>query len=269
MIVRTLLLAALLLPTVSFADTTNKTIDLLKDGTLDAFYTFIRDRGKNVDPKDVFTMQDGMLVISGEEWGCVTTKASYKNYHLVAEFKWAGKTWEPRLDRARDSGILVHSQGEDGGYNGTWMHGLEVQMIEGGTGDLLAVGDGSEAFMLTAPVAEDKQGGSWIYHPDGKLETINGGRINWYARDPEWEDVVDFYGDRDVEHPVGEWNTLECIAVGQTISVILNGVLVNQAVDVMPREGRIQVQAEGAEVHFRKLALTPLAPKGDGKEPPK
>lgn len=265
MIIRTFLAAALALPSLSFA----ATIDLLEGGTLDAFYTFIRDRGKDVDPKKVFTMQDGILVISGEEWGCVTTNDTYKNYHLVAEFKWAGKTWEPRLDRARDSGILVHSQGEDGGYNGVWMHGIEVQIIEGGTGDFLAVGDGSDAFSITAPVADEKQGSSWIYHPDGKEETINGGRINWYARDPEWEDVIDFRGKHDVEKPVGEWNTLECIAVGRTVSVMLNGVLVNQLVDVTPREGRIQVQAEGAEIHFRKLTLTELAPVGDAKIPPK
>lgn len=264
MIFRLILATAFVVSGSAWAETPGRVIDLLEGGNLDAFYTFIKDRGKDTDPKNVFTMKDGMLVVSGEEWGCVTTNESFKNYHLVAEFKWAGPTHAPRVDNARDNGLLLHSQGEDGGYSGTWMHGIECQIIEGGTGDILVVGDGSDNFSATAPVAAEKQGSSWIYDPNGTYETIHSGRINWFARDPEWKDVIDFYGPREVEKPVGEWNTLECIAVGRTISVLLNGVLVNQVVDVLPREGRIQVQSEGAEIFFRKLVLTELAPGGDG-----
>lgn len=49
------------------------------------------------------------------------------------------KTWGERETRARDNGILVHSTGEDGGYSKTWMPGIEFQIVEGGTGDLLVV----------------------------------------------------------------------------------------------------------------------------------
>ena len=93
----------------------------------------------------------------GEEWGCITSEEEYADYHLVMEFMWGDETHGDRADRARDSGLLVHSTGEDGGYSGIWMHSIECQMIEGGTGDLLVVGDGSEDFALTCPVAPESR----------------------------------------------------------------------------------------------------------------
>jgi len=232
----------------------------LFDGTnFDAFYTFIKDRGRDTDPKQVYSVREGLLTISGEEWGCLTTHESYKDYHLKAEFRWSGPAHGDRKDKARDSGFLIHSQGEDGAYSGTWMYGIEVQMIEGGTGDFLVVADGSPEFALTAPAAPEQVDNCWVFDPKGAFQTIHKGRINWFGRDPEWKDVIDYRGKQDVEKAIGEWNTLECIAIGQTVTVLLNGVLVNQAVDVQPREGRIQIQSEGAEVQFKSIVLTPLA----------
>lgn len=234
------------------------TLDLLEGGTLDHWYTWIKDRGRDVDPKRVFTMADGMLHITGEEWGCVTTKEEYANYHALLEFKWGEITHEPRLDNARDSGLLIHSFGEDGGYSGTWMYCLEVQMIEGGTGDLLVVGDTSPAYEITAPVAEEMQGSSPVFSPDGAPLTINSGRINWWGRDPNWADMKGFRGERDVEKPIGEWNRLEVIADAGKITVLLNGIVVNRALDCKPWKGRLQIQSEGAELFVRKVMLTPL-----------
>lgn len=256
-IIATLSLLALLFaasPTYAATDT----IDLLQDGKLDHWYTWIKDRGRDTDPKGVFTMQDGMLHISGEEWGCVTSKDEYENYHALLEFKWGEATHAPRVENARDSGFLVHSFGEDGGYSGTWMHCLEVQMIEGGTGDLLVVGDGSPTYEITAPVAPEKQGSSPVFSPDGEPMTKNSGRFNWWGRDPNWADVKGFRGAKDVEKPVGEWNRLEVIAEGGKLTVLLNGIVVNRALDCKPRKGRLQIQSEGAEVFVRRAELTPL-----------
>lgn len=235
-------------------------IQLLTNNLTDHFYTFIRDRGRDTDPKGVFTVQDGVLRISGEEWGCITTKEEFENYRLVVEFKWGELAFAPREDRARDSGVLIHSVGEDGGYSNVWMHSIECQIIEGGTGDFIVVGDGTENFALTSPVAPEKAGDSHVYQPGGEPATINGGRVNWWGRDPEWKDEKGYRGAKDVEKPVGEWNRLECIAKGSEITVILNGVTVNYAQNVTPRRGKIQVQSEAAEIFFRKIELTPLQP---------
>jgi hypothetical protein len=236
-----------------------KSVKQLFNGkNLDGWYTFLRGKGKNIDPNQVFTVKNRLIRISGEEFGCITTHDEYENYRLVVEFKWGELTFEPRLENARDCGILLHSVGEDGGSSGIWMHSIECQIIEGGTGDLLVVGDGTKDFSATCPVLPEKQAGSHVYSPDGELVTINGGRINWYGRDPEWKDVIGFRGANDLEKPLGKWNRIECIARGQELIIYLNGVMVNHAVSVKPHKGKIQVQSEGAEIFFRKIELTPL-----------
>jgi len=246
-----------------------ETINLLEDGKLDHWYTWLKESGRDNDPKNVFTMEDGILRISGEEWGCITTNEEFENYHLVLEFKWGQITFEPRKDRARDSGLLIHSVGEDGGYSNTWMHSLEIQMIEGGTGDFIVVGNGTDDYQITAPVAEERHGTTPVFSPDGEPVTINGGRINWWGRDPDWKDELDFRGDKDVEKPVGEWNRLEAIADGGKITVLLNGIVVNRAIDCTPQKGRIQVQSEAAELFIRRIELTPLAQNAQEAKAPR
>ena len=241
--------------------TDSKTIKLFNGHNMDGWYTFLQDRGKDNDPKNVFQVVDGMIRISGEEWGCITTNAEYSDYKLVVEFKWGELTYEPRLDNARDCGLLLHSQGEDGGKQGIWMHSIECQIIEGGTGDFIVVGDGTDDFQITCNVMPEKQEGSFVFQLDGQPQTIKKDRINWFGRDPGWKDDLGFRGANDIEHPVGEWNTLECIAFEGEISIFLNGTLVNKATGVKPNKGRIQIQSESAEIFFRKVELTPLYKK--------
>jgi len=234
------------------------TIQLFNGHNLNGWYTFLKVRGRNIDPSKVFTVKNGMIRISGKEWGCITTEKEYENYHLIVEYKWGKKTFEPRVDKARDSGILLHSVGEDGGYAGTWMHSIECQLIEGGTGDFLVVGDGSDRFSLTSPVAQEKQGNSYVFQQAGNPETIHSGRINWFGRDANWQDVKGFRGKKDIENSIGEWNKLECIVNQGTITIYLNGILVNKAFDVQPSKGRIQIQSEGPEIFFKRIELTHL-----------
>ena len=236
----------------------SKTINLFNGKNFDGWYSFLQYRGRGNDPKKVFTVHEGLIRISGEEWGCITTNEEYSNYKLVVEFKWGTQTNAPRVNNAMDNGVLLHSIGSDCGKEGIWMHSIECQVIEGGTGDFIGVGDGSPQFALTSPVAPEKQGGSYIFQPQGTHVTINEGRINWFGRDPNWKDVKGFRGKNDIEKPAGEWNRIECIAVGDKISIILNGTLVNQAFNVKPSRGRIQIQSEGAEIFFRRIDLTPL-----------
>ena len=235
-----------------------QSIQLFNGRNLDGWYTFLQDRGRDNDPQGVFSVKDGVIRISGEEWGCITTRDEYENYRLIVEYQWGEKTFEPRLDRARDSGVLLHSIGEDGGSGGIWMHSIECQIIEGGTGDFIVVGDGTENFRITCPVAEEKQDGSYVFHPGGKEVTVISGRINWYGRDPEWNDELEFRGRNDVENLPGDWNRLECIADGDRLTYILNGEMVNAAKHVSPARGRIQIQSEGAEIFFRRVELVPI-----------
>ncbi len=234
---------------------------LFNGKNLDGWYTFIKGKGRNIDPNKVFTVQNGEIRISGEEFGCITSNNEYENYKLEVEFKWGDLTFAPRVNNARDSGVLLNSTGEDGGFSGTWMHSIECQLIEGGTGDMLVVGDGTTSFSLTAPVEPEKQDGSFVFRPEGNPATINGGRINWWGRDPGWKDIKGFRGAKDLEKPLGQWNKLLVIVQGNEITIYLNGTLANHAINVQPQKGRLQVQSEGAEIFLRNIGLTPLTKK--------
>ena len=62
----------------------------------------------------------------------------------------------------------------------------------------------------------------------------------------------------DSENPLGEWNhmTIECLK--NEIKVWLNGDLVNHGYNATASEGQIALQAEGSEVEFRRVDLTPI-----------
>ena len=139
------------------------------------------------------------------------------------------------------------------------MHSIECQLIEGGSGDFIVVGDGSDKYSITVRVADEKQGGSYVFKRMGTQDaTVNRGRVNWFGRDPEWKDVKDFRGAKDPELAVGVWNLMEIRAQGDKISVYVNGALVNQASKVRPTKGRIQIQSEAAAISFKEISLTPL-----------
>lgn len=241
----------------------SKTISLFNGKNLEGWYIFLETRGKNNDPENVFTVQDGLIRISGQKFGCITTNEEYENYSLEIEYMVGKKTYPPRLGKAFDSGVLLHSVGEDGAYDGAWMKSIECQIIDGGTGDLIVVakaGDEND-FAITAtvdPKSQKMADPRNDFKADGEEVTIHYGRINRIGRSPEWDDVTGFRGENEIEKPHGQWNTMKCIAKGDTIEVYLNGHFVNRATKVRPRKGRIQIQSEGAEFLFRKIDLTPL-----------
>lgn len=223
---------------------------------LTGFYTFLRGHGKNSDPEKVITVHDGMIHVTGKVFGCFTTEKEYENYHLRVEFKWGKDTYAPREKKAMDSGILLHCVGEDGAAGGVWMESIECQMIEGGTGDFILVkGKNVPKLSVTA-----EQRGQWYYKPGAPAKEFTGGRINWYARSPEWKDVQGFRGADDVEKPAGEWNVLECICAGDKITNVLNGKVVNAGTNASHTKGKIIFQSEGAELFFRKIEMKPVKP---------
>lgn len=243
-----------------FESGSNKTVKLFNGENLDGWYTYIKGRGKNSDPKKVFTVSDGMVRISGEEFGCITTENEYENYKISLEYKWGDKTYGNREFKARDSGLLIHSVGEDGSFGGVWMESIECNIVEGGTGDFWVVCQRPDRYFITVPCAEKR-------HPDGRLIFENGGAeqtisiksVSRLMRDPNWMDVKGFRGaNDDVENPVGEWNKVECIAKGGHIEVYVNGRLVNIASNSSLTKGKIQLQSEGAEIFYRNIYLTKL-----------
>ena len=51
---------------------------------------------------------------------------------------------------------------------------------------------------------------------------------------------------------------MEVICDGDSITNILNGVVVNRGTNSSLTEGKIQFQSEGAELFFRRIEIRPL-----------
>jgi neutral ceramidase len=237
------------------AITPNEKIGLFNGRDLDGWYTWLKEN-RYQDPNKVFSVRDGMIRISGEEWGGIATRQMYRDYHLIVEWKWGGPTHGDRTGKARDSGILVHARGEDGAYSNTWLESVESQIIEGGTGDFIMVG-GRRQPSLTVQVREGPKE-ELYWQEGGKPATRNKGRFDWYGRDPDWKDQLGFRGKQDVEMPTGEWNRSEVICDGDTIKNVLNGKVVNYGTNSSHSFGKIQLQSEGAEILIRRVELQPL-----------
>ena len=60
------------------------------------------------------------------------------------------------------------------------------------------------------------------------------------------------------ENPVGEWNEYEIVVDKTDITLMVNGEVVNNAWDVKVQPGRICLQAEGSEMHFRNIRLAEI-----------
>lgn len=248
----------------------DQVIELFNGKDLTNFYTWQVDYGR-ADPKRVFTVVDEVdgapvVRISGENWGGLVTRESFRNFRLLVEFRWGLATWGVRKGAAKDSGILFHCQGPDGNSrrdnNGPWMSSLETQIIEGGVGDFICVQGYDKQGVVTGPVftvTASKRGNDLPYFdPDGHKMRIDRARVNWWGRDPNWKDLQGFRGARDIESPAGEWTRVEVVCDGSQVTNIVNGVVVNALTESTFTEGKILFQSEGAEIFFRRIELHPL-----------
>jgi hypothetical protein len=251
-----LLLCAATLPTARAGEP----IALFDGKDTARWYTFLRDHGKDKDPNGTFTIHDGILRISGQDFGALITRDEYANYEVRMEYAWGGKVWPPREKTARDSGLLVHCTGPDGAVAKSWLEGIQCNMLEGATGDISITGTNPKyAFRAQA---EERPAGkkTGLYWKEGAPARAfsPGSRLLWFGRDPNWENVLGFRGKNDVEKGVGQWNTLVVAMKGATMTVRLNGVTLSQAMHLGITRGKLQIQSEGAEVLIRKITLTPL-----------
>jgi hypothetical protein len=237
---------------------------------LSGFDTWLVDDHEQ-DPDRVFSVVDQIdgapaIRISGQRWGGIATRERYADYRLVVEFRWGLLTWGGRRKAARDSGVLVHGEGRLGNtardMNGPWLRSIEAQVIEGGTGDIILVAGHEPSGASITPTlrvtaAKDRDGED-VYAQEAAPRLFTTGRINWFGRDPDWADTLGFRGGKDVESPAGEWTRLEVTCRGRSITIRVNGTVVNAGTEASLSSGRIMLQSEGAEIFFRRVELLPL-----------
>lgn len=195
--------------------------------------------------------------IKGETWGSLVHREDLRDYHLRLEFKWGEKTYAPRESLPRNNGLLYHTHGEPGTVFGTWSPSMEFEIMRGSTGMLVAVG-GKVRGRTT--VAYDAN----LIEPHLRFQ-LGGQEVDLVNGTPTWN----VEAARDVELPVGQWNTLDLYVVGDRAVHVVNGVPVAQVRDmgIMAQDGsrrplthgRIQLQSEGAETWFRNITVEPIA----------
>jgi hypothetical protein len=70
--------------------------------------------------------------------------------------------------------------------------------------------------------------------------------------------MVGFRKIEGAEKPEGEWNTYEITLDGPSLGVLVNGKKLNEATGATVMPGRIALQSEGGEIHFRRVELWPI-----------
>jgi hypothetical protein len=176
------------------------------------------DPKKEADPTKVFTVQDGILICEGTPFGYLITDNEYENYVLQVQWRWGQKVH----GKSRNSGVFVHVVGPDK----IWPKSVEAQLMAEHAGDFWLV----DNFKL---------------------------KIDDKRQDPRV--ARHYYRMQDrVEKPVGEWNQYEITCKGDSIRRVINGELVNEGSEAELSKGRILLQSEGAEIHFKDVVLKQL-----------
>lgn len=206
--------------------------------------------GLNKDPLRVFTVHDGLIHISGEIWGAITTKEEYSNYHVRFVTKWGEKKWAPKDKSARDGGLLFHcTDAFDFGFK-CWMRSFEMQIQEGEIGDFFNVDAGEAEFQMNPLVKTIYNETANQYDPSKPLKR-NPGRV---------------YRSGNFESAPGEWTTSEMVARHADAVFIVNGFVVNRMfncfrpdLNQQVTKGKLQFQSEGAEHYYKKIEIRPVS----------
>lgn len=205
----------------------------------------------------LFTVENGELHIyasapagSAVQEAYLQTDGDYRDYRLSLQYKWGDKKFPPRMNAVRDSGVIFHNYGP---RVLSWPYGIETQIQEGDTGDLIGISARATSTILP----ETRR---YIPARDGGIP-VTVGRFGGSERI--------LHGARNEFQ--GDWNTVEIIVRGDTATHIVNGFVNLRTTDLKQWDpatstwlrldhGKISLQAEFAEVFYRNIRIRPLTP---------
>ncbi len=202
------------------ADRDMKVNHLFNGKDLSGWDYFLIEPDKKME--DVWSVKDGLLICKGEPMGYLSTKGDYTNFKQNVEWRWA-----PGADPG-NSGVLMRITGEPKALPRC----MEAQLKSGDAGDMY----GFHGFKIAGDPARMKE------IPDHKL----GG------------DIIAVPKAAGNEKEPGQWNRYDITVRGDDVTLLINGKKVNEADDCEVIAGKIGLQSEGGEVHFRTVDLLPL-----------
>jgi len=165
--------------------------------------------------------KDDVLICKGTPLGYIYTNRQYTNFVLTLQWRW------PPKGKPGRGGVLLRTTGE----NKIWPKSLEAQINAGDAGDFW----GLNGYELAGPADRSKT-----------LTTDKFGKLTNLKKT------------KAVEKEPGQWNTYKITANGETVTLEINGQIVNQAEGCAAVPGTICLTAEGNEIHFRNISITPL-----------
>lgn len=225
----TLLITAAFAPALHSEDAKPKSLFNGKD--LSGWHADIPALDKNPDGKSAFTVRDGNLVSLGKPGGHLITDDEYENYRLEVEYRFA--------DKPGNCGVLVHASTPRALYK-MFPKSIEVQMHHTNAGDFWCIVED-----ITVP----------------EMVKRRGPKEKWGVTEGKARRILNLTDGS--EKPAGEWNAMTIECVGDEVKVWVNGDLVNYGSKCTAEKGQIALQAEGSEVEFRKLLLTPITKLSD------
>ncbi len=174
----------------------------------------------SVPAGDVWSVEDGVLKCRGTPLGYIYTRDDYTDFALTLRWRW------PVGSEPGKGGVLFRMTGE----HRVWPRSLEAQINAGGAGDFW----GLQGYELSGP--------------EDKMKRIPHEQFGMLTNVPKAIAA---------ERAPGEWNDYEIVADGGTVTLKINGQLVNEATgcDIVP--GKICLTAEGTAIEFSNLVLVP------------
>ena len=206
-----------------FSASAQKKINLFNGVDLKGWHVDVPEADQNTNISPSFLVRDGKLVSKGVPKGHLITDSIFSNYRLDVEYRFA--------DKPGNCGVLVHASTPRILYK-MFPKSIEVQMQHKDAGDFWCIEED-----ITVENMEAQRG------PKDKwgVSAGKGRRI---------KNITD-----DSENPLGEWNSMRIECFKDKVRVWVNGILVNDGYNSTTTKGQIALQAEGAEVEFRKVAL--------------
>lgn len=206
--------------------TAQSTVDLFNGKDLKGWHVDVPEMDSIPNTINPFIVRDGLLVSLGTPQGHLITNAEHRDFRLEVEYRFAS---EPG-----NCGVLVFASTPRSLYQ-MFPKSIEVQMMHENAGDFWCI-------------VED-------ITVDNMLER-RGPKEEWGVTEGKKRRILNLTDGS--ENPVGEWNRMVVECLDSEIKVWVNGDFVNHGYNATANSGQIAVQAEGSEVEFRKLALTPI-----------